>query len=57
MVLSIGSQIKVQGYTEIHTITSVIAGFGYMTSYTAMFEGRHVNMDGLYVPFKFVLAI
>lgn len=56
-MFQIGSNIRVRGYSETHTITGIVDGYGYITSYNAEYNGRTVLIENLYVPFNFALAI
>jgi len=56
-MIPIGSKVRVNGYTEIHTITAIVGGYGYITSYTRVYDGRTVLMENLYVPVSFVSVI
>jgi len=51
--LKIGDQIRVIGYTQIHTITSVNSA-GYSTKYMDSYNGKSVEMTLSHVPFSFV---
>jgi hypothetical protein len=56
-MLPIGSNIHVKGYSEIHKITGVVGDYGYITCYPAVYQGRPVLMENLYVPLKFASAV
>lgn len=56
-MLPIGSNIHVKGHSEIHKITGIVSGYGYITCYPAVYQGRPVLMENLYIPFKFVSPI
>ena len=51
---SVGDNVSVVGYSQVHTITGVTS-VGYSTRYTEFYEGRAVEMTVSHVPFALVM--
>jgi len=49
-------KIYVKGEKEIHTVTGVVADYGYTTEYTVISNGKEIVMT-MYVPFGLATPI